>query len=295
MAVTALNLLSLTVRDLESSVAFYCDAFGCTTISDDDGSASAFAALMKLPDSLVRRKRLKLGSQTLELVSFEPKGAPWPEHKASNNLTFQHIAIVVADMQAAHAHLARIRGWTPISTDGPAKLPPSSGGVTAFKFRDPEGHPLELLYFPDKAAPNGQLFYEINHSAIVVRDTARSIAFYAQGLGLTESGHSLNQGSAQAQLDALNAPVVQVTALEPRGEKTPHLELLCYQAPPEDTAVPPDKKASDAIATRLVFTVDDVAASAWRLVTLGGSLHGSNTQAAFLRDPDGHDLILAAL
>lgn len=35
-----------------------------------------------------------------------------------------------------------------------ARLPESSGGVTAFKFRDPDGHPLELLAFPDGKVPS---------------------------------------------------------------------------------------------------------------------------------------------
>ena len=31
---------------------------------------------------------------------------------------------------------------------GPQLLPPSTGSVTAFKVRDPDGHPLELSYNP---------------------------------------------------------------------------------------------------------------------------------------------------
>ena len=47
-----------------------------------------------------------------------------------------------------YARLSAHAGWTTISTDGPQLLPASSGGVTAYKFRDPEGHPLELIAFP---------------------------------------------------------------------------------------------------------------------------------------------------
>lgn len=283
MAVTALRRLGLTVRDLEASLAFYRGAFECEVIAEDHGFFGERA----------RRVRLRLGAQELDLAAFDPPGAPWPPDAASNDITFQHFAIVVAEMREAYAHLEQIHGWTPISTRGPVTLPASAGGVTAFKFRDPEGHPLELLQFPDrKSSANRTLFQEINHSAIVVSDTARSIAFYTQGLGLAESGGSLNQGETQALLDGLDSPIVRVTALEAPGNSTPHLELLCYEQPPGNRLVPSEKKPNDAISTRLVFSVDDPIASAWRLVKLGAELNGSDAHAAFLRDPDGHDLIL---
>jgi hypothetical protein len=53
--------------------------------------------------------------------------------------------------------------------------------VTAFKFRDHDGHPLELLAFPEGRVPgpgrtaNGTgPFLGVDHTAIAVRDTARS-------------------------------------------------------------------------------------------------------------------------
>ncbi|HET9148438.1 MAG TPA: VOC family protein [Acetobacteraceae bacterium] len=280
---TALRRLGLTVRDLEASLAFYRGAFGCEVTAEDQDFFGSPA----------RRVRLRLGAQELELAAFDPPGAPWPPDAASNDITFQHFAIAVASMREAYAHLEQIPGWTPISTAGPVALPASAGGVTAFKFRDPEGHPLELLQFPDrKNSANGALFQEINHSAIVVSDDARSIAFYTQGLGLTESGGSLNQGETQARLDGLDAPVVRVTALDTVARAAPHLELLCYREPPGNMLVSPDKKPNDVISTRLIFVVDDPLASAWRLVKLGAELNGSDAHAAFLRDPDGHDLVL---
>ena len=93
-------------------------------------------------------------------------------------------------------------------------LPESSGGVTAFKFRDPEGHPLELLAFPThrtpprwQAAAHPGLFLGIDHSAISVRNTERSLAFYRQ-LGLRLSAGSLNERNEQQHLDALDRPEV---------------------------------------------------------------------------------------
>ena len=46
-------------------------------------------------------------------------------------------------MDAAYARV-RAAGVQPISLNGPETLPERNGGVRAFKFRDPDDHPLEL-------------------------------------------------------------------------------------------------------------------------------------------------------
>jgi catechol 2,3-dioxygenase-like lactoylglutathione lyase family enzyme len=186
---------------------------------------------------------------------------------AVNATSFQHFAIVVSDMRAAMARLGAVPGWQPISRDGPRLLPERSGGVTAFKFRDPDGHPLELLEFPADRVPAvwrgaAGLFLGIDHSAITVMETARSVAFW-RGLGFERVGGSVNSGPEQAALDGLDAPVVEVTALE-AGDAGPHLELLCYRTPPVFADA---RDAEDALATAIV---------------LGG---GERVSAV---DPDGH-------
>ncbi len=286
MAVTRISCLGLTVRSPDAMARFYQDAFGCRIIGDTRGDAAALG----LEQARLRRVSLSLGQQSLELASFDPSGAPWPQDRWSNNFTFQHFAIAVADMPKAYLHLLTIPGWTPISTDGPIKLPQSSGGVTAFKFRDPEGHPLELLELPGK--PANALFYEINHTAIVVKDTERSLAFYAGALGLSPGKPSLNHGAEQAHLDDLDAPRVRVTPLLPAGQNTPHVELLCYGEPPGGNAAPNDKTSADAIATRILFTAGDVQETCRRAVAAGGAVIAHDQRAALLRDPDGHDLII---
>jgi hypothetical protein len=132
-----------------------------------------------------------------------------------------------------------LEGWTAITRPAPRRLPASSGGVTAFKFRDPEGHPLELLAFqPDTVPPRWRETPHrdgpclgIDHSAIAVSGTAASAAFYQQVLGFSVVGGSLNRGREQEQLDAVPGAVVEVTALDPGSDHPPHLELLCYRSP----------------------------------------------------------------
>lgn len=233
------------------------------------------------------RITLELGAQQVKLVQFvDQPGRAYPIEMPSSDLRFQHFAIVVSDLAAAMAQLSQVPGWTPITQGGPQQLPASSGGVTAFKFRDPEGHPLELLAFPDHATPAcwGQaqgrgLFLGIDHSAISVADSARSIVFY-EGLGLAVSSRSLNDGPTQGRLDDLDRPVAEVTALSP-DHVVPHLELLCYR----DTGrrAPTELRANDVAATWLVFGPDRrsprpeaCGISVWNLV-----------------DPDGHRLAVA--
>lgn len=220
---------------------------------------------------------LALGDQTVELLQFESPGRAYPSNVASSDVAFQHLALVVSDMDAAYAQLQSADGWTPISTDGPEKLPPASGGVTAFKFRDPEGHPLELLYFPPdqisdhwKQKSAAGLFLGIDHSAICVADAAPSVAFY-QSLGFFVAHRSTNRGAEQGRLDDLDDPVVEVIAMKLPGSP-PHVELLGYR---QGEGQPPlHLRPSDVAATSLVFAAqaDDL----------------DPTTARHLQDPDGH-------
>ena len=150
-------------------------------------------------------------------------------------------------------------------------VPAWSGGVAAFKFRDPDGHPLEFLHFPpDKAPPawrgaaGAGPCLGIDHSAIVVADAARSIAHY-EGLGLRVAARTLNQGPEQDALDGAAAVTVGVTGLS-AVDVPPHLELLAYRTP----AVRPGGTApNDVACTRTMFE--------------GGR--------AVVIDPDGHRAI----
>jgi catechol 2,3-dioxygenase-like lactoylglutathione lyase family enzyme len=226
---------------------------------------------------------LGLGDDVIELLQFDRPGRPYPAGTISSDLCFQHFAIIVADVQLAYQRLVSAGGWTAISTDGPQQLPASSGGVTAFKFRDPDGHPLELLVFPDGQMPeywqaraSGNLFLGVDHSAVSVADSAASIAFY-EGLGLHVAARSLNTGPEQERLDAVSHAEVEVTALEPE-QATPHVELLCYRSVTrgQSTIV----RSNDVAATRLIFEVD------------GPSSESATPQG--LIDPDGHHLVISA-
>jgi catechol 2,3-dioxygenase-like lactoylglutathione lyase family enzyme len=111
--------------------------------------------------------------------------------------------------------------------------------MRAFKFRDPDGHPLELLWLPEgqrrrewrdrsSAIEPQALFLGIDHSALAVRSTRRSLSFYGS-LGLHVTGRSMNGGPTQSRLDGLGSTRVRVTRLRPASSAGPGLQLLAYQ------------------------------------------------------------------
>jgi catechol 2,3-dioxygenase-like lactoylglutathione lyase family enzyme len=275
---------------LEALAEFYQAAFGFQRIGGG------------VPPAIRGGVELRLGGQTIRLIRAQPGGRCYPKDVAGWSPLFQHIAIVVADMARAHAHLSTIPGWTPISTSGPQILPVASGAVSAFKFRDPEGHPAELIAFPPGAVPSQwqttsqAVCLGIDHSAVSVSSTAVSVDFY-ENLGLDRSGGSLNVGPEQAMLDDVPDAVVEVTALTP-ARTTPHVELLCYRGD-FDRRVPA-QAIDDTTATRLVLTVESraaleaICAHSARAVLSGPKMYEDNLYRALLHDPDGHLICLEA-
>jgi catechol 2,3-dioxygenase-like lactoylglutathione lyase family enzyme len=273
----------LTTADAKCAAQFYQAAFGCRQIATDRISGPDFERLMGVTGG-ADRITLNLGREIIQLVQYDLPGEPYPRESSSSDLVFQHFAIVVADMKRALQHLSAIAGWAAISTAGPQCLPESSGGVTAFKFRDPEGHPLELLAFPDDARSDwpiispDQICLGIDHSAISVSDSAASIAFY-QNLGLSVSARSFNHGPEQQRLDDIPGAQVDVTALAP-CHPTPHLELLCYRRAQQRPASV--RRSNDIASTHLVFELP------WDANAADG-----HVAACSMCDPDGHAFLIA--
>lgn len=283
--VAALRHLRLCSAQAKLLARFYESALGFRQLAVEHLSGAQSQERFGVSGRALRIT-LGLGAQRVKLLQFvDQPGRPCPEGGSASDLMFQHFAIVVSDMAAAVAALGKATGWTPISTGGPQQLPASSGGVVAFKFRDPEGHPLELLAFPVAAVPTRWRhvsghgpFLGIDHSAISVADSARSIAFY-EALGLTVANRSVNDDPAQARLDDLDRPVVEVTAMD-LDQATPHLELLAYR----DTGLrgTPELRANDVAATCMVFGADPQAPCP----------RTSHARMRNLVDPDGHRLAI---
>lgn len=259
---------TLVTADLPRLVGFYRDVLGFEPVGDQTPIDPAEMSLLGLSGA-GRRQALTLGAQVVAIDCFEAAGRPYPAGSDAASLWFQHLALVVTDAGAA---FARLRDAAPISKGGPQHLPASSGSVHAFKFRDPDGHPLEFLQFAADKTPDpwkdcrqrpGQIGLGIDHSAISVADADASTAFY-QAIGLQPGERTLNQGITQQRLDDLrNVEVAVVPMIPPAG--IPHLELLGYHVPVGDRG--PALKPNDVAATRILW-------------------HGARAQ--LFSDPDGH-------
>lgn len=304
--VAAVDSIGLTVSDMDRSLAFYTGALGFQHVSDAELSGDAYEHFRGVFGARARVARLRLGDEYIELTQFlAPEGRPAPADSRSNDRWFQHIAIVVSDMDRAYAVL-REHNVRHAST-GPQTLPAwntNAAGISAFYFKDPDGHPLEIIHFPAGKGdprwqrPTGRLFLGIDHTAIVVADTDASLRLYRDTLGMRIAGASENYGPEQERLNNVFGARLRITSL--RAAAGPGVELLEYLAPGDGRPYPPDERANDLVhwSTRFVAvtSASDAAgalfASRARFVSPGAiDLPGSAapaSQALTARDPDGH-------
>ena len=190
-------------------------------VAEEEVSGPEFERLFGVFGMRARIARLRLGEELIELIDFlAPEGRTIPVDSRSNDEWFQHIAIIVSDMDAAYAHLRSHD--VAHASPSPQRLPDwnkNAGGIEAFYFRDPDGNHLEILEFPaDKGdprwhQPTDRLFLGIDHTAIVVRDTEEALRFYRDGLGMTVRGQSENYGIEQERLNNVFGARLRITAV----------------------------------------------------------------------------------
>jgi catechol 2,3-dioxygenase-like lactoylglutathione lyase family enzyme len=305
VAAEAVAAVGLTVSDMDSSVAFYTGVLDFEKVSDRKLTGESYAALQGVSGTRQRVVRLRLGEEFLELTEFlAPRGRPAPAGARSNDRWFQHVAIIVSDMDRAYA---RLRGFkVEHASVAPQRLPetiPAAAGIRAFYFRDPDGHPLEVLQFPpDKGDPRwqrgeGRLFLGIDHTAIVVANTAASLAFYRDVLGFRVAGESMNFGPEQERLNNVPGARLRITGL--RAAAGPGIEFLEYLSPRDGRSFPADERANDLVHWHTTILVPDAQAAAavirggrFRLISRG-AVSVPDTALGFeravrVRDPDGH-------
>jgi catechol 2,3-dioxygenase-like lactoylglutathione lyase family enzyme len=295
----------MTVADMDRSVAFYANVLSFEKVSDVEVSGEDYERLQGVFGVRMRVVRLRLGEESFELTEYlAPRGRPIPVDSRSHDLWFQHIAIIVSDMDRAYAWLRQHK--VEHVSSGPQRLPdwnPNAGGIRAFYFKDPDGHALEILQFPaGKGDPKwqraaGKLFLGIDHTAIVVADTDAGLKFYRDTLGLKVVGESENYGTEQEHLNNVFGARLRITAL--RAAAGPGIELLEYLAPRDGRPAPVDTRANDLWhwQVRLATRNGDAAVQNLRLGRAAfvspGIIAVPDGRLGFgkgvlARDPDGH-------
>ena len=276
-----LEAVGFSCADAEACAASFCSQLGCRRLDAID-PGPGYASLIGLPGARLKLVRLALGQERLELLEVQElgpgqrPGRPFAADSHSNDLWFQHICVVVRDLEQASAPVreAIAAGELQAISSSPQRLPDwnaAAAGIEAFKLHSPEGHCLELLQFPaDKgdarwhrcadahgSAPastgGAGVFLGIDHSAIGVADTERSCRFYNQLLGLRLGGDGINEGPEQDGLDGLSGTRVRIT-----GHRCPSgagIECLDYRSPAGGRPMPVDLGAQDRACGQLRLLV----------------------------------------
>src|SRR5262249_10288707 len=95
--------IGMTVADIDRSGAFCSQVLSFQKFSDVEIAGSDYEHLEGIFGLRMRVVSLKLGDETLILTEYlAPKGRPFPADSRSNDRWFQHVAIVVSDMDRAY-------------------------------------------------------------------------------------------------------------------------------------------------------------------------------------------------
>ena len=303
--VDGVDAIGITVSDMDRAVDFYSKVLTFEKVSDTEVAGENYEHLEGVFGLRIRVVRMRLGDEFIELTEYlAPKSRPIPIDSRSNDRWFQHIAIIVSDMDKAYTWLRQNK--VEHASSGPQRLPDwnkNAAGISAFYFKDPDEHPVEVLQFPpDKGLqkwrrPTEKLFLGIDHTAIVVRDTDSSIKFYRDLLGMNVAGESENYGTEQEHLNNVFGAHLRITAL--RGTSGPGIELLEYLAPRDGRPFPSDERASDVVHRQTVLltraaesVAQQLRANSVNFVSSGVVANQTEqlgfSKAFLVRDPDGH-------
>lgn len=307
--VIKVGAIGITVRNMNTSVKFYTEVLGFKQISDKEFTGTDYEKLEGIFGLHIRVVRLQLGDEQIELTDYLTSGGrSIPEDAKANDLSFQHIALVVSDMDKAYAQLRKfnVEFVSTFPQTLPKTIPPAEG-VKAFYFHDPDNHNLELIYFPEGKgqakwhSPVNKIFLGIDHTAIGISNTDSSLHFYQTLLGIERKGDSFNFGIEQEHLNNVEGASLHITGL--RSPAGPGIEFLQYLKPGIGKVYPADTKADDIWYWQTTLFVND-AEQVYNKLESGGYTFvskgvvdlkdnaGKNINAFIVRDPDGHAVLI---
>jgi catechol 2,3-dioxygenase-like lactoylglutathione lyase family enzyme len=306
--VKKVEAVGMTVKEMDRSVNFYTTVLGFKKVSDKEYLGESYENLQGVFGLNMRVVRLQLGDEFLELTDYLTAGGrSIPEDVKSNDLFFQHIAIVVSDMEKAYRHLRKFN-VEHVSTV-PQTLPktiPAAEGIKAFYFHDPDNHVLEIIYFPkgkgqDKwQKPTGKIFLGIDHTAIGVSNTENSHLFYSDILGVERKGDSWNKGTEQEHLNNVEGASLHITGYRASGG--PGIEFLQYIKPGPGKPYPSDSRSDDIWHWQTTLIVDNIEllykkmnAAGYKFISkelVEQTETGKRSKSFIVRDPDGHAMLI---
>jgi catechol 2,3-dioxygenase-like lactoylglutathione lyase family enzyme len=309
--VQRVKMIGFTVGDVDREADFFTKVLRFEKVADFRVVGSEYSKMEGVFNANMRIVHLRLGDQIVELTQYvsPPTGRPIPVPSYSNDEWFEHMAIVVRDIDAAYKILQE-NNVQQISAY-PITIPqtnPGAAGIKAIKFQDPEHHDLELLYFPPGKGepvwqePTNRLFLGLSHTAMTVSSTDKGVTFYRDLLGLEVGGFTLNTGATQEVLDNLFNDTCRVTAIVTVSGAPPHIEFLDYKTPPGGRPMPADTSANDLWHWQTSLVTKDIQAVTDRLRRAGIQFITPDVvtipteaqaqlgfkKAVMVRDPNGH-------
>jgi catechol 2,3-dioxygenase-like lactoylglutathione lyase family enzyme len=306
--VVKVEAVGITVKDMDRSLKFYTEVLGFKKVSDQEYKGDSFEKLEGVFGLNIRVAKLQLGDEFIELTDYLTTGGrSIPEDAKSNDLFFQHIAIVVSDMDKAFQQVKKYN--VEFVSTSPQTLPksiPAAEGIKAFYFHDPDDHNLELIFFPRGKGQekwqqaNGKIFLGIDHTAIGVSSTENSHKFYSDLLGIDRKGDSWNKGTEQEHLNNVEGASLHITGY--RAADGPGIEFLQYLKPGPGKNYPADSRADDIWHWQTTLIVDDATSLYNKLMAEGCNFiskelihqhtNGVHTKSFIVRDPDGHAMLI---
>ena len=155
MPVPHLESIGFSTADADTSAAFFTEALGFRQLEAPlVVEGGPYASLIGLPGSRLKLLRLAIGSEVLELSEvLDPSpgarpGRAVPADSRSNDRWFQHICLVVKDMEAALVPLRPLlQGGriTPISTAPTSSTTPKATRWSCCSSRPTRGRPAGTL------------------------------------------------------------------------------------------------------------------------------------------------------
>ena len=148
--VAGVGAVGMTVGDMDRTTEFFADVLSFEKVSDVEVAGEAYEHLEGVFGLRMRVVHMRLGDESIDLTEYlAPRGRPAPTDSRSHDHWFQHIAIIVSDMDRAYQWLRQHK--VEHASSGPQLLPEwnkNAAGIRAFYFKDPDGDVLEILQFP---------------------------------------------------------------------------------------------------------------------------------------------------
>ena len=298
--ITKVGAICITVKDLAPSVSFYTNVLQFKYIDTEDFYGESHEQLFSKFGIHYKVAHLQLGDEHVDLIDYLTSGGRRiSETQQSNDLAFQHIAIVVNDMDAAFKTLQK-NNVEYVSTL-PQTIPlnnNAAAGIKAFYFHDIDSHNLELIYFPKGKGKikwqnsTKNIFLGIDHTAIGVSNTANSLQYWVNKLSLEKKGESHNTGTEQAHLNFVKNAELQITGLA--ADEGPGIEFLQYLKPGVGKSYPADTQCDDLWNWITKVNCDGIDALYIQLTSSNVKIVSEavvviNGKKNFIaRDPDGH-------